>query len=159
MDFDDLIVKPTELFHKAPGRAGALPQRKFKHILIDEFQDTNRAQYNLVRLLTSPHRTTCAWWAMTTSRFMDGAAPKSKISSISRNTTPAPESVRLEQNYRSTGTILDVANAVVERNQSRKPKTPLDREDGHGDKAVILECENELDEADQIVTHARRACR
>jgi DNA helicase II / ATP-dependent DNA helicase PcrA len=153
MDFDDLIVRPSELFRKAPEVLERY-RRKFKHILIDEFQDTNRAQYNLVRMLTTEPANLCVVGDDDQSIYGWRGAEVRNILDFEQHYQGA-KVVRLEQNYRSSGNILDVSNAVVTRNKGRKPKK-LWTEKGHGDKAVVLQCANELDEADQVVTHARR---
>ncbi len=153
MDFDDLIVRPAELFRKAPEVLERY-RRKFRHILIDEFQDTNRAQYTLVRMLTGDPANLCVVGDDDQSIYGWRGAEVRNILEFDQN-YPGARVVRLEQNYRSSGNILDVANSVVTRNRGRKPKK-LWTEKGHGDKAIVLQCANELDEADQVVTHARR---
>ncbi len=153
MDFDDLIIRPAELFRKAPEVLERY-RRKFRHILIDEFQDTNRAQYNLVRMLTGDPANLCVVGDDDQSIYGWRGAEVRNILDFEEQ-YPGARVVRLEQNYRSSGNILDVADAVVVRNSGRKPKK-LWTEKGHGDKAVVLQCANELDEADQVVTHARR---
>ncbi|MBW7997581.1 MAG: AAA family ATPase [Candidatus Glassbacteria bacterium] len=154
MDFDDLIIRPAELFAKAPEVLERY-RRKFRHILIDEFQDTNRAQYNLVRMLAGSPANLCVVGDDDQSIYGWRGAEIRNILDFAEH-FPGTTVVRLEQNYRSSGNILEVANAVVVRNRGRKPKK-LWTEKSAGDKAVVLECENELDEADQVVSHSRRA--
>ena len=131
MDFDDLIMVTVNLFQAFPDLA-AYYRRKFRHVLVDEYQDTNHAQYALVRELvgTQPTRwatmSSCrqassASSATPTSRSMPSAARRSAISPSSSATFPAPASSCLSRN-RSTQNILAAANAVVSLNTGRLPK-------------------------------------
>lgn len=153
MDFDDLILKPAELFRAAPDILERY-RRQFTHILIDEFQDTNRAQYNLIRLLAAEPYNICVVGDDDQSIYGWRGADIRNIFDFEHD-FPKVTTVRLEQNYRSTGNILDVAHAVVSRNKGRKPKK-LWTEEGPGAKVVILETRDELDEAEQIAAHASR---
>ena len=153
LDFDDLIIKPAELFRAAP-QVLERYRGQFRHILIDEFQDTNRAQYNLVRLLTGQPVNLCVVGDDDQSIYGWRGAEVRNILDFEKD-FEGVTTVRLEQNYRSTGNILEVANAVVSRNQGRKPKK-LWTEKSAGPKAVVLECQNELDEAEQIAFQASR---
>ena len=150
MDFDDLIVKPGELFRSAPEVLERY-RNQFKHILIDEFQDTNRVQYNLVRLLAGRKQNVCVVGDDDQSIYGWRGAEVRNIFDFERDFDNVT-TVRLEQNYRSTGNILDVANAVVSSNVGRKPKK-LWTEKSAGPKAVMLECRDEIDEAEQITIH------
>jgi DNA helicase II / ATP-dependent DNA helicase PcrA len=146
MDFDDLILKPTELFRVAP-EVLQYYQRQFSHILIDEYQDTNRAQYNLVRALAAEHHNLCVVGDDDQSIYGWRGADIRNILEFERD-FEGVTTIRLEQNYRSTGNILEVAHAVVCQNKARKPKK-LWTERGLGLKAVVLENRDELDEASQ----------
>jgi len=154
MDFDDLILKPAELFRSAPEVLERY-RKQFKHILIDEFQDTNRVQYNLVRLLAGEKQNVCVVGDDDQSIYGWRGAEVRNVFDFERDFDNVT-TVRLEQNYRSTANILDVANAVVSRNLSRKPKK-LWTEKSAGPKAVVLECRDEIDEAEQIAVHSSQA--
>ena len=120
MDFDDLLFRSVNLFEHFPEVRDRY-RDSFRYLLVDEYQDTNRAQYRWLQ--RSPRSTaTCAPSATTTSRSTAGAAPTSATSSISRATTRSPQ-VMLEQNYRSTQSILAAADAVIGHNRSRRDKT------------------------------------
>ncbi|MBN2289743.1 MAG: UvrD-helicase domain-containing protein [Candidatus Glassbacteria bacterium] len=151
MDFDDLILKPMELFRAEPEVLERY-RRRFSYILIDEYQDTNRAQYNLVRSLVGEERNICVVGDDDQSIYGWRGADIRNILEFERD-FEGVTTIRLEQNYRSTGNILEVANAVVRRNTGRKPKK-LWTEKSSGARAVVLECVHELDEAEQIVIHA-----
>jgi len=153
MDFDDLITRPADLFRKAPEVLERY-RRLFRHILIDEFQDTNRAQYNLVRMLVTSPTNLCVVGDDDQSIYGWRGAEVRNILDF-ENDYPDVATVRLEQNYRSTGNILEVANSVVSHIVGRKSKR-LWTEKASGPRAVVLECQNELDEADQVAAHARR---
>ncbi len=153
MDFDDLILKPMELFHAAPSVLERY-RRQFQHVLIDEFQDTNRTQYNLVRMLAGEARNICVVGDDDQSIYGWRGADMRNILDFEHD-FPGVVTVRLEQNYRSCANILEVANAVVSRNIGRKPKR-LWTEAPAGAKAVILEAQNEMDEAEQIASCAAR---
>ena len=94
---------------------------KFRYVMVDEYQDTNRPQYMLIRRLAAIHRN-LASSAIPTSRSTSGAAPTCATSSTSRRTSPDAKIVKLEQNYRSTQVILDAASAVIQQNRNRKDK-------------------------------------
>jgi len=151
MDFDDLILKPMELFRNRPEVLERY-RRRFSHVLIDEYQDTNRPQYNLVHALVDEHRNICAVGDDDQSIYGWRGADIRNILEFERD-FDSVTTIRLEQNYRSTGNILDVAHAVVRRNTRRKPKK-LWTEKPSGAQTVILECTHELDEAEQIVVQA-----
>ena len=148
MDFDDLILKPMELFRAHPEVLERYRSR-FSHVLIDEYQDTNRAQYNLVRALVDEHQNICVVGDDDQSIYGWRGADIRNILEFERD-FEGVTTIRLEQNYRSTGNILDVAHAVVSRNTGRKPKK-LWTEKPVGARLVILESIHELDEAEQIV--------
>ena len=121
LDFDDLLLEAVRLLRHDAGVREAY-NRRIRYLMIDEYQDTNRSQYELMRLLTSHRTATSAWSATRTSRSTAGAAPTSATSSISSGTSPTPRVIRLEQNYRSTKNILEAAGAVVANNIERKGK-------------------------------------
>lgn len=149
LDFDDLLMQTVRLFERNQDVLGYY-QERFHHILIDEYQDTNRAQYRLVRLLTAKHRNLCVVGDDDQSIYRFRGADISNILNFERD-YPDARVIKLEQNYRSTKTILQAAGAVVAQNIGRKPKN-LWTELGRGDKIV---CYKALDEKDE----ARYVCR
>lgn len=149
LDFDDLLMQTVRLLERNQDVLGYY-QERFHHILIDEYQDTNRAQYRLVRLLTAKHRNLCVVGDDDQSIYRFRGADISNILNFERD-YPDARVIKLEQNYRSTKTILQAAGAVVAQNIGRKPKN-LWTELGRGDKIV---CYKALDEKDE----ARYVCR
>ena len=149
MDFDDLITKPSELFRLRPEIMESYRDR-FLHILIDEYQDTNRAQYNLVRMLVNERQNLCVVGDDDQSIYGWRGADIRNILEFERDFDKV-KTIRLEQNYRSTGNILDVANSVVSKIQGRKPKK-LWTERPDGQKTIVLENSTDLDEAANIVS-------
>ena len=122
LDFDDLLLKTVDLFYQSSEVCERYNQR-FRYIQVDEYQDTNRIQYQLIRQLTLPSAESLRGGGTQANLFIAGAAPTSRISSTSKRTIPGAKVIRLEQNYRSTQIILDAAGAVVSRNLARKGKT------------------------------------
>ncbi len=149
MDFDDLLFNTVELFKKHPDVLDHY-QRRFRHVLVDEYQDTNSVQNAIVTMLASAHRQVCVVGDGDQSIYRFRGAD---IRNILEFETTFPDStvVLLEQNYRSTQTVLDAANAVIENNEGRKPKE-LWTEQGHGEKILRYFADDEIDEA-QWVTH------
>jgi len=121
LDFDDLLLKTVELFYKASDVVEAY-SRRFRYILVDEYQDTNRTQYELVRQLTVLHQNLCVVGDEDQSIYRWRGADIQNILSFEKD-YPKAVIIRLEQNYRSTQKILDGATAVVSRNLARKGKT------------------------------------
>jgi DNA helicase-2/ATP-dependent DNA helicase PcrA len=121
LDFDDLLLKTVELFYRAPDVCQAYNQQ-FRYVLVDEYQDTNRTQYQLVRQLTLEHRNLCAVGDEDQSIYRWRGADIENILSFEKDYSQT-RIIRLEQNYRSTQVILDAATAVVSRNVARKGKT------------------------------------
>ena len=120
LDFDDLLLKTVELFHKAPQVCEAYNLR-FPYVLVDEYQDTNRTQYQLIRQLTLVHQNLCVVGDEDQSIYRWRGADIQNILSFEKD-YPEAKIIRLEQNYRSTQKILDAATAVVSRNLARKGK-------------------------------------
>ena len=144
LDFDDLLLKTVELFEAAPDVAERYNQR-FRYILVDEYQDTNHIQYQLIRQLTRQHQNLCVVGDEDQSIYRwRGAA----VENILRFESDYPKArvVRLEQNYRSTQTILDAAGAVVSRNLARKGKT-LWTDRGQGRPVGLYEAATAEEEA------------
>ena len=149
MDFDDLLGVTVELLRTEP-EVLAHYRERFRHVLVDEYQDTNPVQNELVLLLTQEHRNVCVVGDTDQSIYAFRSADIRNILEFEK-TFPDATVVVLEQNYRSTQTILDAANAVIAHNVARKPKD-LWTESGRGDKIVRFHGEDESDEA-QWVTH------
>ena len=121
MDFDDLLCKTVELFEQHPDILGFY-QSQFKYIMVDEYQDTNRVQYRFVSMLAEQYGNICVVGDDDQSIYKFRGATIENILSF-ENTFPGARIIRLEQNYRSTKTILDAANAVIAHNTTRKGKT------------------------------------
>ena len=150
MDFDDLIIRPIELFE---GHKNILEkyQHRFKYISIDEYQDTNRAQYRLINLLAEKFRNICVVGDDAQSIYAFRGADIRNILDFEKD-YPGCRIFRLEQNYRSTKTILAAADGVIKNNKRQIRKT-LWTENPDGDQVTILECEDEKEEGTRIVHH------
>ncbi|MEX1281456.1 MAG: DNA helicase PcrA [Acidimicrobiia bacterium] len=144
MDFDDLLMVTVELFTAFPEVAEHY-QRRFSHIHVDEYQDTNHAQYRLVAILAAHHRNLCVVGDSDQSIYAFRGADIRNILDF-ENDYPDARVVVLDQNYRSTQNILSAANAVIAQNASRRPKH-LWTDRGPGPKLVRFEGEDEHDEA------------
>jgi DNA helicase II / ATP-dependent DNA helicase PcrA len=144
VDFDDLLMLSVRLFERHPGVLGSY-QQLFRHILIDEYQDTNRAQYRLVRLLTGRHQNLCVVGDDDQSIYKFRGADITNILNFEKD-YPETVIIKLEQNYRSTEHILGAAGAVVSRNLGRKGKTLWTQRRG-GDKVLCYTAVDEKDEA------------
>jgi DNA helicase-2/ATP-dependent DNA helicase PcrA len=149
MDFDDLLFNVVELFRRNPDVLEHY-QRRFRHVLVDEYQDTNSVQNAMVTMLGQAHRNVCVVGDGDQSIYKFRGADIRNILEFEK-TFPDATVVLLEQNYRSTQTVLDAANAVISNNESRKPKE-LWTEQGEGDKILRYFGDDEVDEA-QWVTH------
>src|SRR5436305_11348178 len=144
MDFDDLLVRTvnaTELFEEVRERW----RRTFRHVLVDEYQDTNHAQYRLLQLLAGEHKNVCAVGDPDQSIYAFRGADIRNVLEFERD-FPGARTIALEQNYRSTNTILRAANGVIANNRERKEKN-LWSELGDGDPVRVLEVEDEHAEA------------
>jgi DNA helicase-2/ATP-dependent DNA helicase PcrA len=144
LDFDDLLMVTVRLFERH-GDVLRYYQGLFQHILIDEYQDTNRAQYRLVRLLTAERKNLCVVGDDDQSIYRFRGADITNILNFEQD-YPEAKVIKLEQNYRSTGNILDAAGAVVARNLGRKPKELWTQKRG-GDKILCYKAADEKDEA------------
>lgn len=147
MDFDDMIVNTVRLFNE---NADVLDyySSKFKYIMVDEYQDTNYAQYMLVRLLASKYRNICVVGDDDQSIYRFRGATIENILNFEDEYEDA-KVIRLEQNYRSTGNILDAANAVISHNTARKGKM-LWTSNSKGDKINVYVAADERSEARYI---------
>ncbi|MBL3644348.1 DNA helicase PcrA [Bacillus sp. RHFB] len=144
LDFDDLIMMTIQLFQLVP-EVLEYYQRKFQYIHVDEYQDTNRAQYMLVKLLASRFRNLCVVGDSDQSIYRWRGADIANILSFEKD-YPNANMIFLEQNYRSTKKILAAANKVIDNNQNRKPKN-LWTENADGNKIFYYRADNEQGEA------------
>ncbi len=144
LDFDDLITETVKLFQLHPEVLEHY-QERFRYILVDEYQDTNRAQYELVNLLASRYRNVCVVGDADQGVYSWRGATIKNILDFERD-YPDAAVFLMEQNYRSTQNILGIANALIEHNVHRKPKS-LWTEAGNGELAVLYRAEDEHDEA------------
>jgi len=149
MDFDDLLVNTVKLFREHKDVLAQYQQR-FEHILIDEYQDTNVAQNEIVLMLGDAHHSVCVVGDTDQSVYRFRGADFRNILQF-ENAFPEVTVVVLAQNYRSTQTILDAANAVISNNQERKPKE-LWTDIGVGDLVVRYYADDEFDEAQFAVS-------
>ncbi len=152
MDFDDLLLHPLTLFHEHPDRLLQW-QRRFDAILVDEFQDTNRAQYLLARHLGEQHRDICVVGDDDQSIYSWRGA---ELKNMLDFNTDFPEAavLRLEENYRSTQVILDAANGIIAENRGRLGKTLFTSRRG-GESVVVVAAADERDEAEWVARECR----
>ena len=144
LDFDDILVRTVELFEQFPEILEKYRNR-YKYIMVDEYQDTNHVQFRLVSLLSEGHKNLCVVGDDDQSIYKFRGANIENILGFEEQFAGA-KVVRLEQNYRSTQTILDAANSVISNNTSRKPKTLWTSGD-KGDKVYWYKAVDETDEA------------
>ena len=154
LDFDDLIAESVRLL-KSSDELHALWQRRFHYILIDEYQDTNAAQYRLIKLLTNDLRNICVVGDDFQSIYSWRGADFTNILNFERD-YPGATVVKLEQNYRSTKPILDAAQNVIEKNINRTDKRLFTEQHG-GLPVQITYTGSELHEAESIVTRIKHA--
>ncbi|MBN1543056.1 UvrD-helicase domain-containing protein [candidate division KSB1 bacterium] len=153
MDFDDLLIKPIELLQRFPLVAGYY-QDKFRYILVDEYQDTNHAQYILLKILAAKHRNIAVVGDDDQSIYRWRGADIRNILDFEKD-YPECKKFRLEQNYRSTRKILAAAHSVVKNNRQRHPKE-LWTDKPEGENVVLLEVESDLTEAHHVVARLIR---
>jgi DNA helicase-2/ATP-dependent DNA helicase PcrA len=154
MDFADLLLNAVELLRRDDAVRESY-QRRFRHLLVDEFQDTNGVQNELVMMLAAGHRNLCVVGDSDQSIYRFRAADVRNILQFEER-FPDATVVLLEQNFRSTQTILDAANAVIAKNPSRHAKR-LFTEGEPGDPLTLYRAGDEFDEARYVVTELRRA--
>ncbi len=154
MDFDDLLLNAVAMMRADP-RVLESYQRRFKYLLVDEFQDTNGVQNELVMMLAATHRNLCVVGDSDQSIYRFRAADVRNILQFEQR-FPDAEVVMLEQNFRSTQTILDAANAVIAKNASRHAKN-LFTDHGPGDRIRLYRAGDEYDEGRWVATELRRA--
>lgn len=147
MDFDDLLIKPIELFTKHE-RVLEKYQYRFKYLLVDEYQDTNRAQYTLINMIAQKFKNICVVGDDAQSIYAFRGADIKNILDFERD-YPEAKVFRLEQNYRSTKTILAAADAVIKNNRNQISKT-LWTDNPTGDKISVIEADDDKAEGLQI---------
>ncbi len=147
LDFDDIILKTVTILQEHHA-VREFYQKKFRYVLVDEYQDTNHLQYLLAKILAGGRGNFCVVGDDDQSIYRFRGATIENILSFEQE-YPKAKVIRLEQNYRSTGHILDAANAVIGNNEGRKGKK-LWTEQGQGRKIQMFQAANELDEAGQV---------
>ena len=155
MDFDDLLVRTVDLLELNADIRDRY-QRAFRWVLVDEYQDTNRAQYRLLQLLCEQHRNLTVVGDESQSVYSFRNADIRNILDFERD-YPDATVVKLEQNYRSTQTILEASNAVIAQNRDRKPKN-LWTEGDRGDSIQVAELDDEHAEARYVAAEVERLC-
>jgi DNA helicase-2/ATP-dependent DNA helicase PcrA len=148
MDFDDLLVKPLELFVAYPEVLHRY-QHQFRYIMVDEFQDTNYAQYLITRKLGAVHENICVVGDDAQSIYAFRGATIQNILNFKRD-YPDVKTHKLEQNYRSTSVIVNTANSIIANNLNQLEKTVF-TDNEEGEKVKLIAAENELDEARRVV--------
>ena len=156
LDFDDLIMKTVELF-KLDKEVLASYQDRFRYIMVDEYQDTNTAQFELIRLLALKYQNLCVVGDDDQSIYKFRGANIYNILNFEHH-FPNATVIKLEQNYRSTQNILDAANAVIANNQGRKEKR-LWTDNGAGDKITFEQLDTAAEEADFVARDIARRVR
>ncbi|MBX3016667.1 MAG: UvrD-helicase domain-containing protein [Bdellovibrionaceae bacterium] len=153
LDFGDLLLKVYELFRMYPDVLQQYRQ-KFRYVLVDEYQDTNNLQYRIIKLLSEQHRNLCVVGDEDQSIYSWRGADISNILDFEKD-FPEAKVVKLEQNYRSTNTIVSAASSVIRNNTERKDKT-LFTENDPGEKIVLREERTDYDEARWVVREIQR---
>ena len=156
LDFDDLIFKTVELF-KLDKEVLSSYQERFKYIMVDEYQDTNTAQFELIRLLASKYKNLCVVGDDDQSIYKFRGANIYNILNFEKH-FPDAKVIKLEQNYRSTQNILDAANSVIANNVGRKDKK-LWTENGEGEKITFEQLDSGYEEADYVARDISRKIR
>ena len=152
MDFDDLLLRPIDLFEEHPDILKSY-QERWRYVHIDEYQDTNKAQYTLAKMLSGRHNNLCVVGDDAQSIYAFRGADIENILSFQRDYSGATV-VRLEQNYRSTERILRLADSVIDQNENQLEKELWTRKD-KGEPVVLMEALSEKDEAQKIERRIR----
>lgn len=152
LDFDDLLIKPIELFQQRPDALEQY-QNRFRYLLIDEYQDTNRAQYLVAKMLAETHRNVCVVGDDAQSIYSWRGADIQNILNF-QGDYPEAKIIRLEENYRSTQVILNLANAVIQKNKAQLKKRLFTRNEA-GEPATLFVCDDDRREADKIAQTIR----
>ena len=153
VDFDDLLLLALRLLQENP-EVREKYQRKFDYLMVDEYQDTNHAQYLLTKLLAAGHRNICVVGDADQSIYGWRGADIQNILDFEKD-YPDAKLVKLEQNYRSTQVILDAANAVIDNNSGRKPKN-LWTANGNGSEIIYYQANDERDEARYVIENMQK---
>jgi len=148
VDFDDLILLTLRLFDEHPDALEDC-RRRYRYVMVDEYQDTNAAQFRLVHALTEKHQNLCVVGDDDQSIYGWRGAEIANLLDLEKY-YPAVKVIRLEQNYRSTTTILNAANAVIKHNTRRRRKN-LWSQKGHGSRILLHTFSNDEEEARTIV--------
>ncbi len=156
LDFDDLIVKTVELFKSCPEVLNSY-QERFRYIMVDEYQDTNTAQFELIRLLADKYRNLCVVGDDDQSIYKFRGANIRNILDFEQH-YPEAKTIKLEQNYRSTQCILDAANAVIHNNVARKEKALWTSKEA-GSRVHFRQLDNAYEEAEFIADDICRKVR
>ncbi|MEX2392912.1 MAG: UvrD-helicase domain-containing protein, partial [Actinomycetota bacterium] len=156
LDFDDLLMRSVQLFESKPETLTKW-QDRFRYVVIDEYQDTNHAQYRFASLLAAKYRNICVVGDEDQSVYAFRGATIRNILEFERD-WPEAKVFKLEQNYRSSQTILDAANAVIRNNTQRKDKQ-LFSERGEGQKVIRYQADDEHDEAHFVAGEINRLTR
>lgn len=152
MDFDDLLMKPLELFEKFP-QILVKYQNFFKFIMVDEYQDTNHAQYMITKLLAMQHENICVVGDDAQSIYAFRGANIQNILNF-RKDFPKLKVYKLEQNYRSTKVIVEAANGVIKHNKNQLEKNVFTQNES-GELILVMECESEQEEAKKVADKIR----
>ena len=152
MDFDDLLMKPIELFQKHPAVLHKW-QKRFKYIMVDEYQDTNHAQYVITRMLAGHYANLCVVGDDAQSIYSFRGANIQNILNFKKD-YPEVQQFKLEQNYRSTGNIVGAANSVIARNKNQIEKNVFTERE-NGELIKVIQAENEQDESKQVTDGIR----
>ena len=153
IDFDDLLLLPIRLFKEYPNILNDF-QEKYKYLLIDEYQDTNEVQYTLSKMISSKYKNIFVVGDVDQSIFSFRGANYRNILNFEKDYKDA-KLIKLEENYRSTSSILNAANAVIKNNSQRKEKN-LWTAKGEGDKVKYLRCYDERHEATSVISEIKR---
>ena len=153
MDFDDLLLLPIKLFKKYPDVLEKY-QERFKYILVDEYQDTNEAQYILIKMLSKKYKNICVVGDLDQSIYGFRGANFRNILNFEKD-YPEAKVVLLEENYRSTGNILNVANDIIKHNKQRKDKNLWTKNDS-GPKIRYHRAYDEKDEANYVMEEIKK---
>lgn len=153
LDFDDIIMKMVKILKDFP-EVLAYYQRKFRYLLVDEYQDTNRAQYEFIRLLSSSHQNLCVVGDDDQSIYGWRGADIKNILDFEKD-YPTATIIKLEQNYRSTKTILEAANCVIVNNEYRKNKR-LWTDNPEGDSIKLFRADSDRMEVQFVVSEIKR---